>query len=271
MSALADQQQALLRALWQPRPEDALATVAPHAQDMNDPLLLRGLRAYRSNGRLLACRALAGAYPVVAQLLGEENFDALAVSLWLAHPPLRGDLAQWGSDLASHIAGLPDLAQEEPYLPDVARLEWALHAAATAPDAERDAASFALLMEREPAQLCLRLCPGAACIGSSWPAASIVLAHLQGEPSLEEAGARLRAGAAEAALVWRDGLRARLRLLDPAETPFVAALLRGGTLDAALQSAPHLDFNAWLAGAVQSGLVLGAGTTDPRTLREHAP
>ncbi len=263
MSALAEQQRAMLRALWQPRPEDALAAIAPHVPDAADPLLLRGLRAYRSNGRELASRALAGAYPVVAQLLGQENFAALAASLWLRHPPGRGDIAQWGAELASHIGMLPDLAAEEPYLADVARLEWALHGAATAADAGRDVASFALLMEQEPAQLRLRLCPGAAGIDSRWPVASIVLAHLHGEPSLEQAGARLRAGTAESALVWRDGLRPRVRLLGPAEAPFVASLLRGGCLGSALHAAPTLDFNAWLAGAVQSGLVLGTDASTP--------
>ncbi|MES2937477.1 MAG: DNA-binding domain-containing protein [Pseudomonadota bacterium] len=271
MSALAEQQQALLRALWQPRPEDALEAIAPHVPDAADPLLLRGLRAYRSNGRELASRALAGAYPVTAQLLGRENFEALAASLWLRYPPLRGDIAQWGAELAPHIESLADLAAEEPYLSDVARLEWALHAAATAADAERDTASFALLMEHDPAQLRLRLCPGAACIDSGWPVASIVLAHLQGEPSLEQAGARLRAGIAESALVWRDGLRPRLRLLEPAESLFIASLLQGRSLDAALQTAPQPDFNAWLAAAVQSGLVLGAGTTNPSTPAKDTP
>uniref|UniRef100_UPI0018067F3F HvfC/BufC family peptide modification chaperone n=1 Tax=Ramlibacter sp. TaxID=1917967 RepID=UPI0018067F3F len=226
------------------------------------------LRAYRSSGRELACRALAGAYPVTAQLLGQENFGALAVSLWLRHPPGRGDIAQWGAQLASHVEMLPDLAAEEPYLADVARLEWALHGAATAADAERDVASFALLMEQEPAQLRLRLCPGAAGIGSQWPVASIVLAHLHGEPSLEQAGERLRARVAESALVWRDGVRPRVRPLDSAEAPFIASLLHGDSLDAALQAAPQLDFNAWLAGAVQSGLVLG---TDISALGEDTP
>lgn len=260
MNALARQQQALLHALWLPRPGDALDAVAPHVADAAAPGLLRGLRVYRSNGRALACRALAAAYPVVAQLLGVAAFDALAAGFWLRHPPRRGDLAHWGAELAPHVQALPGLAGEEPYLADVARIEWALHAAASAVDRTRDTASFALLMEHDPARLRLALCAGAACVESAWPAASIVLAHLEGEPTLQRAGERLRRCVAESALVWRDGLRPRVRLLDAAEVPLVLALLRGDSLQAALDAAPRLDFNQWLAPAVESGLVLGAAT-----------
>ena len=59
MSSLAAQQQALLQALWAPSPAQALEAVAAHVQDGR--ALERGLRAYRSNGRELAVRALAAA------------------------------------------------------------------------------------------------------------------------------------------------------------------------------------------------------------------
>lgn len=262
MSALAHQQQHLLRALWQARPDEAARLLEDWAQadgaDAHDRLV-RGLRAYRSNGRALAVRALQGAYPVVAQLLGDENFTPLAHRLWLQSPPEHGDVAQWGADLAPCIESLPELVAEEPYMPDVARLEWAMHCAATAADGTRDEASFALLMQREPAELTLLLAPGTQVLASRWPVASIVLAHLEGEPSLEEAGRRLREGTSEIALVWREGLRPRVRALDPTEQPFIVALQEKRDLADALQAAPELDLQQWLPHAVQTGLVLGVG------------
>lgn len=260
MSDLAHQQERLLRALWQAQPHDAERLLEDWCSGdaaAGYARMVRGLRAYRSNGRALAVRALEGAYPVVAQLLGEENFAPLAQRLWAQHPPARGDMAQWGAQLAACIEGLPELAAEEPYLADVARLEWALHRAATAADGAADTASFALLMEKDPAQLTLRLCPGAQLLASAWPAASIVLAHLEGEPSLEQAGQRLRGGVAETALVWREGLRPRVRVAGAEERPFIAALQEGRSLADALQAAFQLDVRQWLAPAVQSGLVLG--------------
>lgn len=261
MSALARQQERLLRALWQARPEEAARLLedwtAGEGADASGRMV-RGLRAYRSNGRALAVRALEGAYPVVAQLLGEDNFAPLAHRLWLAHPPERGDVAQWGGQLAAGIEALPELAAEEPYLADVARLEWALHRVASAADGALDGASFALLAQHEAAQLTLRLAPGSALVASRWPVASIVLAHLQGDPTLEQAGQRLRDGVAETALVWREGLRPRVRRADRSEQPFIAALQERRSLADAFEAAPELDFNQWLAPAVQSGLVLGA-------------
>jgi hypothetical protein len=251
--SLAAQQQAMLDALWAPRPAQALLLLGDTA--LPNVTRERGLRAYRSNGRALAERALAAAYPVIASLLGEENFNALAHQLWLRHPPTCGDVGRWGGELTVLIESLPDLAQEEPYLADVARVEWALHRAATAADAPVDAASFALLAAHAPERLTLRLAPGAQCLASQYPVVSIVQAHLQGTPSLEETGARLRAGMAESALVWREGWAARLRALAPGEAPFLAALLEQQPLADALRAAPALRFDAWLAPAVQSGLV----------------
>lgn len=256
---LARQQQGLLQALWQPRHADAMQLIAEddlveRAAGRNS--LERGLQAYRSQAQALAVRALGAAYPVVAQVLGEENFEPLARSHWQQHPPVRGDMGQWGLQLAAHIESIADLVGEEPYLPDVARAEWALHAIATAADARPDSASFSLLAERDPAALALVLSPGATCIASAWPVASIVNAHLIGEPALPAAGERLRAGVAEAALVWRHGLKPRLRLAADGEAAFIAALQENRSLADSLAAAPGLDFNAWLAPAVQQGLLV---------------
>jgi hypothetical protein len=244
VNTLAQQQDALLQALWQPH------GTAPYSP--------RGLAAYRSNGLELAQRALAGAYPVVAQLLGEENFTALAHGLWAGHPPQRGDVAQWGAQLAQHIESLPDLSGEEPFMADVARVEWLLHTAATAADAQLDAASLQILAQHDPANFTLVLSPGAACVASPYPVVSIINAHLSGEPSLEEAGRRLRGGFAETALVWREGFKPRLREALPGEAGFIAALQEKRSLADSLQAAPELDFNQWLAPAVHGGLLVAA-------------
>lgn len=259
--SLSEQQQALLQALWLPKHADALKIVAACAQPARaagQNHLERGLRAYRSNGHELAQRALAAAYPVVRELIGADSFDPLARHFWQRHPPERGDLAQWGAAFASFVAALPNLAHEEPYLADVALVEWALHCAATTADPSADTASFGLLAERDPAAITLVLAAGVQCIASSYPVASIVNAHRLGEPALEEAGARLRAGVQETALVWRLGLKPQLRQAAPGEAALVASLQENRSLLDALAAAGELDFNGWLAPAVQSGLLIAA-------------
>lgn len=111
----------------------------------------RGLQAYRSNAVILAQQILTSAFPAVKRLMGDEQFDGLAVHFWRTHPPEKGDLAQWGAGLEDFLRAIPELMAHEAYLPDVAALEWALHAGLTAADSESaDPAPFALIESEFP-------------------------------------------------------------------------------------------------------------------------
>jgi hypothetical protein len=250
-SDLARQQQVLLDALLAWPAENAIKTIAVYAVDPG----ARGLKAYQTNGHMLAERALQAAYPVVAQLLGGESFADLARALWHARPPLRGDIACWGGDLPAFLQSSVQL-QDEPYLADVAQAEWALHQCAGAPDADADLSTLALLTHEDPAELTLALAPGCAVLRSAWPVAAILGAHRDGNPSLQEAGALLRDAVAQDVLVWRAGLRPAVRAAMAGETDAVQALLEGASLGLALEHASDLDFGQWLPLAVQTGLVL---------------
>lgn len=264
MTALAQQQQALLNALFAWPDLGAINNVADCAVNTR----ARGLKAYQTNGHVLAERALRSAYPVVAQLLGEDSFSDLARALWHAHPPVRGDVAWWGMQLPAFLEGSADLA-DEPYLSDVATVEWALHRCATAPDAIADLGTFSLLASVEPTQLQLKLAPGSAVFFSSWPVGSILSAHLEQTPSFAEVGALLRVPVAQSTLVWRAGLRPRARLVVAGEDALLGAVLANQSLGYALAECGELDFSAWLPMAVQSGLVLGvhpfSATTPSKT------
>ncbi len=260
MSRLAEQQSALLDALFAWPPEIATENVANYLY----PTRTRGLKTYQANGHMLAQRALSTAYPVLFQLLGEESFAALASDFWHRHPPQRGDLAQWGEGLSVFIQGNAQLA-DVPYLGDVARVEWALHRCATSADLAVQSASFALLADNDPDDLDLLLSPGCSVVRSPWPVASAVSAHLAapvaGQPDLSEVNRKLRSGsadvAAETALIWRYHFQPRVREALPGEADFVDALLAGQSLGEALPDCNSLDFGGWLPLAVQSGLLLG--------------
>ncbi len=264
VASLAHEQQQLLRALLGDRDASGLM---PHLRARNpaeSALAKRGLRAYQSHGLALAERALAAAYPVMSQLVGADNVAPMARQFWRQHPPARGDMACWGGELPAFIAAAPQLAGE-PFLADVARVEWALHQAATAADAAADLPSIALLASHEPDALTLRLSPGAALVSSAFPVASLVNAHLhaQGEPDLTHAGKLLRDCIGEHALVWRHGFKPRVEAISGAEAGLIHALLQGLSLEKALaattqSSADVFDFNDWLLRAVQTSLVTGA-------------
>ena len=263
---LEQEQRGLLAALFGDADEAALW---PCLQEgTRAALARRGLLAYQSNGLALAERALGAAYPVLAQLIGDESFVPLARQVWRQQPPQRGDLAFWGGGLAAFIEAAPQLA-EEAFLADVARVEWALHCAATVADVRPDLPSLALLSAGDgqgdgddanaPA---LTLGAGVVVLASRWPVVSIVNAHLSGEPTMEQAAERLQSAIGEHALVWRQGFKPRLLSISAAEYVLLAALRAGSSLDDALQQAleasPEFDFGLWLAESVAMGLVVGA-------------
>jgi hypothetical protein len=78
-------------------------------------------------------RALKDIYPVCQQLVGEEFFLAMATHYIDETPSMSPDLNDYGADFANFIDKYPP-ASTLPYLGDVARLEWAWHRIAGAPD-----------------------------------------------------------------------------------------------------------------------------------------
>jgi hypothetical protein len=266
-TALANTQNQLLLALWGAQPAglyDCLETAGARQR-----LTQRGLQAYQANGQALAERALAAAYPVLAQLIGEESFASLARHIWTVHPPQRGDVAYWGAELAEFLAASSQLA-DEPFLPDVARIEWALHRAATAADCTVDAASFALLTQHAPTQIGLRLASGVFLCASCYPVVSMIHAHQPSHPAgldLNAVAALLAADTAEYALVWRQGFKPQVCALTLAEYTWLTQLHAGASLNVALDAACSVpvdtgaepfDFQATLLRAVQNGWLIGA-------------
>jgi len=243
-------QQMLLRALWR----DARPAVVVGWLRDAPARATRGLQAYRAHAGALAERALAAAFPTVAQLVGDESFGALARALWFAAPPERGDMAQWGQALPAFIAAAPQLA-EEPYLADVARLDWAVHRAEQAADRAPEVAGLQRLAGTEPAGLMLHLDAALTLIASAHPVVTIWQAHRHSGAerfdAVREAFAR---GAGEVALVWRDGYKAQVTVVAEATGGFMQALVDGQSLAHALDSAgAGFDFEAWLLGALQQG------------------
>lgn len=258
MSTLLAQQQALVRALFETPAQDAMEIVAAHAIDIR----ARGLKAYQANGHALARRALQAAYPVLTHLIGQTSMEDLAPALWHAHPPTAGDMALWGGHLAGFVAASPQLS-DAPFLPDVARLEWALHQTASAADALPDPATLSLLSTEDPDTLQLPCAPGTALLVSPWPVVAIWQAHQPGSTGFDEVTRLLQAGSGQSAVVWRQGFKPHVRLALPGEAEALAVLLRQGSLGAALDAAPELDVAAWLPLAMQTGLLLSARVAIP--------
>ena len=255
----AMRQQLLLGTLWRDVPHEGLA-----AWMQDGTGLPRGLQAYRANAGALAERALAAAYPTLQQLLGEASFSVLARHFWQQSPPARGDISTWGANLADFVAAAADLATE-PYLADVARLEWAVHDAASAADDAAPPVGLELLGQGDPGALCLSPRPGTAVLMSDHPVLTIWQAH---RPEVEPGPERFHAvreafaqGRSESALVWRSGWRVEVAALARADACFTQQVLRAQTLGQAWQSLAEpdvFDFETWLLAQLQRGWIAAA-------------
>jgi hypothetical protein len=224
----------------------------------------RGLLAYRANAGASAERALAAAYPTLQMMLGEPSFAALSRALWQAHPPQRGDLAQFGASLPEFVAASEQLA-DEPYLADCVRVDWAVHLADQAEDAPDMPQALERLADTDPAQLVIDFRPGTHLLESTYPVATIWHAHRATDAerfaAVREA---LAAGQGEQVLVWRQGWRGQVMALPPADAAFVRSLLEAQPLAMAIDAAGGgFDFEAWLMQALSLRWLAAVRDTPP--------
>ena len=210
---------------------------------------------YRGNLSATWRRTLGHAYPVVLALVGEDFFGGLARAYGRQMPSDSADLNHFGARFADFLATFPPVAAL-PYLPDMARLEWALHLAHYAADAQALAPES--LAALHPDQLEARrftLHPACTLLASDWQVAALWQAHQ------EEDGSGMfpqDLQVASWALVCRPRWKVQVLVLDAAAHAALQALQQGQTFGAALDAAFELDpafdltahLRQWLAHAV---------------------
>lgn len=223
----------------------------------DDALVARRLAIYRANMVASADKALAAAYPVVRQAVGEEFFRGLAREHLRRTPSTSGDLTEFGAGFDVFLAAF-EHTQSLPWLPDLARLEWAAHRAYGAADApDWDAGSLGSVAGERQAEIRFHWAPGLAVVPASCPIVRIWTIHQpghDGEFSVDWTQA-------ETALVARSGLAVTVTRCDAGEAAFLAASLDGAALGdaagAALSRHPDFDLGALLARAISTRLVCG--------------
>jgi len=112
---------------------DAAPALLPSLHDRGERTLGR-LALYRGNVHAAWDKALGNAFPVVRALVGDEFFAALGRAYARAYPSSSGDLNMFGGCFAPFVGSF-EHARSLPYLSDVATLEWAVHCAHYAADA----------------------------------------------------------------------------------------------------------------------------------------
>ncbi|MBK3477579.1 putative DNA-binding domain-containing protein [Pseudomonas sp. MF6751] len=189
---------------------------------------------YRNNVHSALINALAAAYPVARQLVGDEFFRAMAGLYAQAHPPTSPLISEYGGTFADFIQGF-EPAWSVPYLADVARLERLRVCAYHAADCQvldqhcvlRQLQGYAQL-----GQLRVGLHPSLATLESSYAVVSVWAAH-----QADGAITSLNPWHAQGALVLRQGLVVKVFAIDRGSVTFINRLNQGAGLEMAIADA----------------------------------
>ena len=217
----------------------------------------RRVAIYRANMVASADKALSAAYPVIRQVVGDEFFHGLAREYQRGTPSTSGDLNEFGAAFAEFAATF-EHTRSLPYLPDLARLEWAAHRAYGAADApEWNAAALGAVEPERQAEIRFRWSPGLAVVASGHPIVRIWTIHQPGYAGEFSVAWDLP----DTALVARDGFAVTVSACSAGDAAFLGASLAGAPLGdaaaAALERHPEFDLAALLGRAVRARLICG--------------
>ncbi len=189
---------------------------------------------YRNNVHSSLINALATAYPVTAQLVGDKFFRAMAGLFVQTNPPDSPLISEYGRAFADFIQAF-EPAASVPYLTDVARLERlrvrAYHAADIQPLAPATVV-HALQKQESLGQLRLQLHPSLATLDSNYGVVAVWAAH-----QAEGAMVTLNPWHAQGALVLRQGLGVKVFAIDNGSVAFIDSLKCGAALETAVTHA----------------------------------
>jgi hypothetical protein len=212
------------------------------------------LQIYRNNTFSSLTAALKDSFPIVCQLVDERFFGYAAQEYILAHPPRAPRLAEYGGDFADFLLAFEPVKHLS-YLPDVARLEWAVNAAYHAADTPTlDPTRIAAVPQDRYPQLKFVAHPSAQLFASEFPVDRIWQAHqpggnLDAKIDLTSGGCRL--------LVDRHDQDIRFLTLDAAGFALASALCGGTALQEAYEKAAAIDGAFDLIAALSMHLARG--------------
>lgn len=172
-------------------------------------------------------KALAAVYPVVERLVGERFFAQAAGAFACRTPSRHGDLNCFGAEFAEFLTTFPG-ADRLAYLPDVARLEWAVEGVFNAADPAPPPPGMveAVLMAAD-GESRFTLAPHCRLLRSPWPVDRLWALNQPDVPW--DDAFRIDSGAV-ALLVRRQEFAVEIERLSGAECDLLEALAAGASL-----------------------------------------
>jgi hypothetical protein len=196
------------------------------------------LQIYRHHVLDTLTALLESTFPVVRRLVDARFFAYAADTYVRQHPPCGPCLAEYGVTFSTFLSDFPP-CRAHAYLPDIARLEWAIHTARHADEARPlDAARLSSMPAEALPRLVFRLDPSVSFLASPWPIDRIWRANqddARGDDAVE-----LDGGGAHLEIRTRHG-EVVLRALTASRLAFRRALGEGATLEHAAQIALAMD------------------------------
>lgn len=212
---------------------DAARPIPPELLDSDNAPAGKRFNVYRNNVTVSLIEAIKDGFPATAKLVGDTNFSQIARQFVALHVPRSPLMFLYGDTFPVFLAGITPLAHLA-WLPDVARLEWALrvayHAADAAPIAPETLQSLtpqAFMAAR------FNFAPAVALLQSDYPVTQIrdYALGLGERPT----------GGPETVMIARPDFDATATPLPKPEAQLLTALLQGHPLSEALDHAPQAD------------------------------
>jgi putative DNA-binding protein len=216
---------------------------------------------YRNTFISGATKALRLSFPAIERLTGADFFAQAAEHFIAASPPRSGCLDDYGAGFAEFLENF-EPAAGLPWLPEVARLEWAVNAALHADDAKPlHNEDFAVAAAIAPARLVFTPHPSLSLLKTAFPADAIWRAVLAGDDaalsslSLE--------GGPFFLLVCRDAEGVQATRISESAHRFLSALCAGDSFAAAFDAAPSDELPSFLAECFALGRFTGFREIEP--------
>ena len=207
---------------------------------------------YRNNVSVSLTEAMHASFPVITKLLSTENMDGLSGLFLRQHPPSNPLMMFYGVEFPDFLAGMEQLAHLG-YLPDVARLELAMHQSYHARDTTPIQPE--MLAQTDPEDLMnstVDLAPTLKTLRSDWPIHDIWRFNMEPDAPIPQPGP-------QDVIVTRVEFDPEPSLLGLGGAIWINALQDGQTIGAAhetaLASHPEFDLGATLGLLLQGGAV----------------
>jgi len=227
------------------------------------------LRIYRNNVLGNLTGALRLTFPAVERLVGADFFAGAAARFVSAAPPASADLYEYGAAFPGFLATF-EPAQSIAYLPDVARLEWAVNQALHAVFTPALTADALLdVPEQQQAGLTFAAHPSLSLLALAHPAKAVWEAVLNEDATVRTsslAAIDISAAGDTLAVLHSTG---GLALLDLSQAVYdlACALTDGQCLADALELVPSEDAAPLLGGFIAHGFF---GRCDlPKPAQQH--